>query len=329
MSPVIMRRALIVVLLLFIIPAPALAQQTEPEPYGLWLRQLESDAITVGISPKTVHDALDSVTPDGRVIELDRRQPENTISFAAYSKNILSKNRVNAGKKLLAKNAAALRDIQARYGVPPQIVVALWGIESGYGRNIGNFNVIVDLATLAYEGRRADFFRQELIDALRVMDSDQISASGLRGSWAGAMGQCQFMPSTYLKYAVDNDGDGRRDIWNDKSDTFASIANYLAAEGWRGGMTWGREVRLSRHIPQEEIELQRKRAVAEWRGLGVTTVAGKSLPISDANASLIQPDGAGGRSFLVYDNFGALMRWNRSTYFATTVGLLADRISLR
>jgi membrane-bound lytic murein transglycosylase B len=184
------------------------------------------------------------------------------------------------------------------------------------------------LATLAYQGRRAAFFRTELINALRILDQEHMRASELRGSWAGALGQCQFMPSTYLRYAVDADGDGHRDIWTNQADALASIANYLAAESWKPELTWGRAVSLRKALPESQTGLGVKHSLAEWQKLGVRNSDGKPLPQKPLQASLVQPDGADGRSFLVYDNFRALMKWNRSTYFATSVGLLADQIKV-
>ncbi len=317
-------RALLLLALL-VLPLPVAAQT---QPFGEWLQGVEQEAVASGISPATARQALASVTPDERVVVLDRKQPESSVTFATYSKNILSPARVRKGRALLAQHGELLLTVGARYGVPPSMIVALWGIESGFGRNTGGFDVIPSLATLAYEGRRADFFRGELLAALRIVDTDRIDFVTLRGSWAGAMGQCQFMPSTYLRYAVDYDGDGRRDIWENEGDVFASIANYLAAEGWRSGMTWGREVRLRHAVAPEVIGIERQHSLTEWSRMGVRTLGGKTLPKKALSASLIQPDGAGGRSFLVYDNFRALMRWNRSTYFATSAGLLADRLHL-
>ncbi len=191
---------------------------------------------------------------------------------------------------------------------------------------MGNFSVVNSLMTLAYEGRRATFFRKELMDALHVLDEEHLSTDDLRGSWAGAMGQCQFMPSTYRHYAADADNDGKKDIWKNEEDVFASIANYLVAEGWGKSIGWGNEVSVAKEIPADEIGLGYERTIDEWRELGVTIVGDSGPDEGDTDASLIQPDGPGGRSFLIYDNFRALMRWNRSTYFATSVGLLADRI---
>lgn len=297
------------------------------QPNAEWLRNLEHEAVASGVSMPTVKNALSGATLNDRVLELDSRQPEGNISFKTYSKNILTASRLKKGRAHLKDNKNLLKHVSERYGVPPKIIVALWGIESGFGANTGGFNVIDSLITLSYKGRRTDFFRNELIGALKVLDQEHMDASSLSGSWAGAMGQCQFMPTTYIKYAVDYDGDGRRDIWGDKGDVFASIARYLAAEGWRSELTWGREVKLIRNISVTHIGLTATYTLKEWEKMGVRTAERKSLPQKSIFASLIQPDGAGGRSFLVYDNFRALMRWNRSTYFATTVGLLADRLN--
>jgi membrane-bound lytic murein transglycosylase B len=263
---------------------------------SLWLQQTEQRALDEGISPAVVHEALDDFAPNPRVVELDQKQPESAITFKAYRHNVVTPARIRKGAELARYYGEELNALEARTGVPPQIVVALWAVESSYGRDTGDFEVVNSLATLAYEGRRADFFRNELFSALRILEHENMTPGELRGSWAGAMGQCQFMPSTYLAYAVDATGDGRRDIWNSEADVLASIANYLAAEGWQRGLTWGREV-------DED-----------------------TAPDDGESSPLIRPDGEEGPRFLVSDNFRALTRWNRSTYFALSVGLLADGI---
>jgi len=294
--------------------------------YAIWLQQMEQEAIASGITSQTVHEALDTSMPDDRVVALDQKQPETTVTFDHYSRRIVSPDRIEEGQRLLDEYGDALDQIAQQYGVSPEVIVALWGMESSFGRDSGHFNIVDSLLTLAYEGRRAELFRKELIEALRILDQEHIPATSLRGSWAGAMGQCQFMPSTYLRYAVDYDHDGHRDIWTNSRDVFASIANYLAAEGWNPNLTWGREVELDNEINANEIGLDRQHSLQEWAAMGVHSLGGNDLPNKPLQASLIQPDGADGRSFLVYDNFRALMRWNHSTYFATAVGLLADRI---
>ena len=315
---------LILFIVLLLAPAVAFAQQSGD--YAAWLQTLEQDAIGQGISPATVHAALDGVVPDDEVIDLDHEQPETTVTFDHYAHRVLSADRVREARKLLDENSDDLDAIADHYGVQPQIIVALWGIESSFGHDSGHYSIINSLLTLAYEGRRADMFRSELFDALRIIDKEGMPPDSLVGSWAGAMGQCQFMPSTYLHYAVDYDQDGHRDIWANPHDVWASIANYLSAEGWSADLTWGREVELEKDIDAAEIGLDRQHSLAEWSSMGVRSVGGAKLPDRDLQASLIQPDGPDGRSFLVYDNFRALMRWNRSTYFATSVGLLADKI---
>ncbi|MDD5586787.1 MAG: lytic murein transglycosylase [Alphaproteobacteria bacterium] len=316
-------RAVVLAVMIFL-PCTAYAQT---EPFDQWLQGLAQEAVADGVSSQTVQQALSGLALDEDVIELDRKQPEKTIAFDAYLRNVLTAPRLKKGLELADEHRSLLRNISAQYGVPTGMIVALWGVESSFGRNGGNNNVVSSLATLAYEGRRADFFRGELMEALRLLDEEKMDPSLLLGSWAGAMGQCQFMPSTFRHYAADYNGDGRRNIWDEEADVFASIANYLVAEGWQSDQNWGREVRLSRGLPEGVTGLEQRRTLAEWGRLGVRTRGRKPLPASGLKASLIQPDGPGGRSFLVYDNFRALMRWNHSTYFATAVGLLADQLS--
>ncbi len=311
-------------IILALVTACASATPLRTMPSATWLDQLQQDAINQGISPTVVHEALDDFRPNPRVVELDQRQPESTITFEKYRRNTISAERVRKGAELMRLYAAPLADIEARTGVSAPVVVALWGIESSYGENPGNFEVVNSLATLAYEGRRSAYFRKELINALRILERENMTSAQLRGSWAGAMGQCQFMPSTYLKYAYDAHGDGKSDIWNDPADVMASIANYLAAEGWQRGQPWGYEVKGP--VSLADVGMTQKRPVHQWASMNLVSAGGRSLPQSNQPASLVQPDGQAGPSFLVYDNVRALMRWNKSTYFAVSVGLLADEI---
>jgi len=311
-------------------PAQSAPFQQTPrvDPFTAWLQELEQEAVAMGVSQQTAHNALGQIELDEHVVELDQKQPEKTVTFASYEKRVVSDARVTKGRRLLTEHAATLDAISRQYGVQPEVVVALWGVESSFGASSGEYNIMNSLATLAYEGRRASFFRKELLNALRILDQRTSGEMELLGSWAGAMGQCQFMPSTYLNYAVDSNQDGFKNIWTDESDIFASIANYIAAEGWRSTMPWGQEVVIegAGAVPTNEIGLDHPHSLQEWSAWGVRRLNGQNLPDQPLQASLIQPDGVGGRSFLVYDNFRALMRWNRSTYFATAVGLLADRI---
>ncbi len=202
----------------------------------------------------------------------------------------------------------------------------MWGLESDFGRYMSPFPVIDSLATLAHDGRRGDYFRAELLAALRIIDGGHVAPGEMRGSWAGALGQCQFMPSNFFKFAVDYDNDGRRDIWGTLPDVFASIANYLAGFDWRDDQTWGREVRLPAGFDQSLVGLDTIKPIGAWQGLGARLPDGGDLPARQLPASIVMPDGAGGQAYLVYGNFRAILDWNRSTYFALSVGILADRV---
>jgi membrane-bound lytic murein transglycosylase B len=291
-----------------------------------WLAELKRDAESQGVPAATVDTALGAVTLQQRVLDLDQRQPESTLTFNQYLANVMVPARIDRGRKLKTENRALLRQVSDRYGVPAKIVMALWAVESGYGASMGKFRIVDALATLAYDGRRPDLFRAELISALKILARGKFTVDELKGSWAGAMGQTQFMPSTYLKYAVDYSHHGEADIWSDTGDVFASAANYLAELGWRRDETWGREVRLPARFDDGEIGLPVKKSVAEWARAGVRRLDGGALPPSQIEASVIAPDGTGGRAFLVYDNFRTIMKWNHSTYFALAVCLLGDAI---
>lgn len=298
-----------------------------PSDFDDWKNKFYNHAVSKGISTNTLNKSMPFMTFNKTTIKLDRKQPEHKITFAKYLKRVLPSSRVAKGRKLLNKHFALLSKISRRYGVRPSLIVALWGMESSFGDNMGGFNILSSLSTLAYEGRRAKFFKRELIHALRLMDENKIRPADLRGSWAGAMGQSQFMPSTYRHYAVDYNRDGRRDIWKQKGDIFASIARYIAFEGWKPGYKWGREVRVPKKGLSAYVGLKKGYLLKFWSKLGVKTRSGYPLPKDNMVAYLVQPDGVGGRSFLVYDNYLALMKWNRSTYFATAVGLFSDQLN--
>jgi membrane-bound lytic murein transglycosylase B len=294
--------------------------------FASWLSDLRREAQAKGITPRTLDDALTGLQPIERVLELDRRQPEFTLTFRDYLARVVNDARVEKGRRLMEENRALLERIANKYGVQPRFIVALWGIESDYGRLTGGFPVIAALATLAYDGRRSAFFRQELLNALRIVDEGHIAAGAMTGSWAGAMGQSQFMPSSFLNFAVDYDGDGRRDIWTSLPDVFASIANYLRKSGWSDDQTWGRPVSLPPGFPAEQADLGVKKALAEWNAMGVRKIDGAPLPARELAASIIRP-GGGEDAFLAYDNYRVIMKWNRSQFFATAVGTLADRLA--
>ena len=295
--------------------------------FRAFLSDVWHEAAAYGIRPSTIELALRDAEFLPHVIELDRKQPERQLTFAEYLDKVVTAERMDSARRHLAENWVLLEGIWRRFNVEPRFIVALWGIESDFGKVMGNYAVVSSLATLAYDGRRSSYFRGELISALRIIDQGHIRADNMVGSWAGAMGQCQFMPSTFLGYAVDYDGDGRRDIWNDRADVLASIANYIARLGWRGGESWGRAVMLPAGFDPRYSGLEVKRPTGEWSRMGVRSVGAGPLAGRESEASLIMPDGVGGPVFLVYDNFRTIMRWNKSTYFAAAVGYLADSMA--
>jgi membrane-bound lytic murein transglycosylase B len=293
-----------------------------------WLRGVRQEATQRGISSETASKALSGLRHLDRVIELDRKQPEKRLSMDEYLRKVINNARIEKGRAMMAAHRGTLNKISAQYGVPAQYIVALWGLETSYGNNTGNFDVIEALATLAYDGRRSAYFREELFKALKILDEGHISHAAMKGSWAGAMGQNQFMPSSFFAFAVDGNGDGRRDIWTDEVDVFASTANYLSKSGWNKNQRWGREVIMTQVIPKDMLGMDVKKALAEWRRMGIRLSGGGELPTNESiAASLIAPDGRSGPAFLAYDNFRVIMKWNKSTYFASSVGLLADEIS--
>ncbi|MGA9524975.1 MAG: lytic murein transglycosylase [Myxococcaceae bacterium] len=302
--------------------------QTKTPAFEDFLKEVRKEAAAKGLSDATLQ-ALDGLTVIEKVIEQDRRQPSSTMTFERYLQIILTEERISEGRRLLAEHRAELEEITKRYGVPPEIIVALWGIESKFGNIMGDHPVLGALATLAWEGRRASFFRKELFNALTILEQGHIDAASMKGSWAGAMGQCQFMPSTFLRHSADGDGDGKRDIWGSKPDVFASAANYLAKIGWDKGSRWGREVKLPEKFDPAHAGMKNKKpkSLAAWRKLGVTLASGEPLPDDGQKAWLLRPDGKTGPAVLAYPNVRVILDWNRSQYFAAGVGLLADRIS--
>ena len=297
------------------------------DPFADWLVVLRKQATAEGISKPTLDAAFANLKPIQEVLDLNKNQPEFTLTFAQYLAKVVTDERVARGRELLAEYGPTLDKVAGEFGVQPRFIVALWAVESDYGRYTGGYSVIAALATLAYGSDRKDFFRKELLEALRIVDQKNISVALMTGSWAGAMGQCQFMPSSFRRYAVDFDGDGRRDIWMSQPDVFASIANYLANFHWRHDQTWGRQVRLPAKLDARLIDLKSEKALREWQRLGLRNPDGSDLPALDMVASLVAPDGPSGPAYLVYSNYKIVMRWNHSTYFATSVGLLADRLA--
>jgi membrane-bound lytic murein transglycosylase B len=312
-------RALVAILLMV-----GAARAADSADFDAWLAGLRAEAAAAGIDAEILDAALTGIRPIPRIIELDRSQPEGRLTAAQYLQRVVPASRQSAARARLATHRDLLQSVAARYGVQPRFIVALWGIETDFGRNTGGYGVIESLATLAHDGRRADFFRSELLAALRILDERHIAPAAMQGSWAGAMGQSQFMPSSFLAFAVDENDDGRRDIWQTLPDVFASIANYLAKSGWLDDQTWGRAVRLPSDFDMALVGLEAKRRIAAWQALGVRRQDGRDLPTRDLPASIVQPDGKGTQAYMVYENFATTLKWNRSTYFALAVGKLAD-----
>lgn len=306
--------------------AGAAAEARPQQSFESWMQALRAEARAKGISQTTVSAALhDRVAPIGRIVELDRKQPESTITFATYAQRTITQDRVNKGRRLMQENKQSLMRASEATGVQPEVIVALWGIETSYGANTGGFDVVPALVTLAYDGRRSDYFRSEVMKALQIIDQGHISADNMKGSWAGAMGQCQFMPSSFLRFAVDGDGDGRKDIWTTRADVFASTANYLKQSGWDAYMPVVTEVKLPNGFNYNQVENKTKLRIEQWRAQGVTDLQGR--PVEGAYSVRIgKPRGEGNRYFMIYDNYDVVLKWNNSSYFAASVGLLANAI---
>lgn len=319
-------------------PAPAAkAEQATIEPaaaenpiqasnFAHWKQEFAPRARAAGISERTLGSALAGAKLQLSIVKLDRSQPEFTRTPWQYLDSAVSAQRIKTGKLKMQEYAASLQAASQRYGVPAPVIAAIWGMESNYGSNFGSFSAVDALATLAFDGRRAEWAQKELIAALRIIDNGDIDAAHMISSWAGAMGNTQFLPSVFLQYAVDADGDGRRDIWGSMADVAASTANYLASSGWNPGEPWGVEVRLPANFDYARTELSTRQNSNAWAAEGVQSVNGQALPAM-AGASIIAPAGARGPAFMVGSNFRAILRYNNSTNYALAVGLLASQLA--
>lgn len=302
--------------------------------------KLKSEALAKGFSENLVNDSFANVRFHKRAVKADRSQPENVETLDTYLPKRVPKWKVDKARALYKKHQVLLNQIGEKYQVQPRFIVALWGLETNFGKFTGGYNVISALSTLAYEGRRETFFKKQLMAALTILDEGHISSDKMKGSWAGAMGQNQFMPTSFLAYAVDGDGDGKKDIWQNQADVFSSMANYLQQEGWNDELTWGRQVKLPKNfdyslaIPKNtgsrknwlKAWSKTEKTLTQWQALGVRRTDGTSLPNVDIKAALVFPDDESGRAYLAYDNYKSLMHWNLSYYFVSSVGHLSDRI---
>jgi lytic murein transglycosylase len=292
-----------------------------------WVFSFKQDAMARGVSANTLDQAFAGVTMVPRVLELDRKQPEFLQTFWRYLDARVTPARIERGRAMLVEHAALLEMVQKRYGVQPRFLVAFWALESNFGDDTGSFPLVASLATLAYDSRRSGFFREQLLTLLQLIDRGDVSPYA-QGSWAGAFGQTQFIPSTFKAYAVDFDGDGHPDLWNSLPDVFASSANYLSSIGWDADGSWGREVVLPYDFPYALTGLDTEKPVSEWARLGVLDLDGGPLPPTEQQASLLLPGGINsGPALLVYRNFRKIMNWNNAVLYAVSVGHLADRIA--
>ncbi len=315
--------------------------EENPMPFDQWVSELKVEALAKGIDEALFDAAFADIDLNSRVIELDRSQPEFTQTFEQYMSRRVSATRIAKGREMMAKYADELAAVAEHYGVQARFIASIWGMETNYGGYTGGYNIIRSLATLAYDPRRARFFRTQLFSALRIANEGHVSLENLKGSWGGAMGQSQFMPSNFFEYAQDFDGDGRRDIWGTPIDVFASIANYLKKHGWRADLTWGRQIVLPENFVSYENDItredgargcraershSRKILLAGWQDMGLKRLNGDDLPKVDVTAALVRPAGGSGPAFLTYHNFGRILNYNCANYYALAVGQLADQL---
>lgn len=305
-----------------------------------WLDALKAEAVGQGLDETLVVNALEGVRPHPKVIELDRNQPEFTTTYTSYLTARVTAARISRGKSQRLKYAAPLTRVEAKYSVQRRFILAIWGMETNYGGFTGSYSVVRSLLTLAYDDRRSAYFRGELLGALKILAQGDTTPDNMQGSWAGAMGQTQFMPSSFLAHAQDFDGDGRRDIWTTEADVFASIANYLKVHGWNDDVTWGRQVllpdnfattvapKVARVAPPKYCaralkDHSRQLSLADWSAFGLKRLNGRPLPRRDLEASLVLPEGEGGPAYLTYPNFRSILSYNCSNFYALAVGHLA------
>lgn len=308
-------------------PAPALPGDAERDQrFARWISDFSNSARAAGISEATLQSAFDNIRFIPRVVELDSAQPEFTRAVWDYLDSAVSAQRITRGQDMLLQARPAVDAAAARYGVPAEILAAIWGMESNYGSNTGDIPTIDALATLAFEGRREAWARTQLLAALKILQNRDVERAQLVGSWAGAMGQTQFLPTNFLAYAVDADGDGRRDIWGSLPDVMASTANFLAKAGWQAGQPWGLEVRLPPGFDYALADAEVRRPASAWAAQGVQSMDGAPLPAL-ADSAILLPSGARGPAFLVGPNFRTILRYNNSTSYALAVSLLAQGLA--
>lgn len=308
--------------------------------FQTYLDALKQEAIAKGYDSQLIDQAFAGASYKEKIVSADKNQPEVKETLETYLPKRVPQWKIDRARKLYAENQDVLEKVAKDFGVQARFIVAIWGLESNFGAIQGGHNVISSLVTLAFDGRRETMYKKQLWAALDILKSGHITLDKFKGSWAGAMGQTQFMPTSFNAYAVDYNNDGRKDIWTTKEDAFASIANYLKQEGWNDSLTWGRQVKLPENFDSKYVLVRgtktrkqwlefwndSERSLAEWQALGVRRADGSDLPNVDVRAALVMPDDINGRMYLAYDNYKVFMHWNRSYYFATSVGYLSDRI---
>ena len=315
------------ILLLFSTGYALASPQSHRPSWRNWILELRQEALAQGIRPQLFDSVFHGLTPDKRLIRLDRRQPETRLTFLKYRNTRGDAYRIKLGRREYRRYRQLIDKIGKAYDVDPCFIVALWGIESSYGRYMGNYHVIRSLATLAYDRRRSAFFRRELFYALHILNEGHVNLKDFKGEWAGGSGHPQFLPSSWYNYAVDYNLDGYKDIWRTHSDVFASIANYLAKNGWQDGQPLAIAVNVPSNFDHHWVGYDYKKPVREWQHMGIRAKNGDSLPAGNLIASLVEP--RGGPYLLVFNNFRVLLTWNRSTFYAGTVGYIADKICYR
>jgi len=305
------------------VPVPA---SPDDKAFALFVHDFRDNALKAGITPDTYDAAMGAISLNQRVFDLNQNQPEFALPVWSYLDNAVSPQRIADGSAVLIADSALLAPIETKYGVPKEILVSIWGNESDYGRSMGRFNMFEALTTLAYDGPRSDYARPQLLAALKMMQQEHYAPADMTSSWAGAFGQTQFVPTTFLDHAVDGDGDGKIDLWNDVADALASTANVLSGAGWKPGNAWGLEVALPHGFAYEDADLDNVQPVAVWKKRGVKTAFGSELAAGDEPGAIYLPAGAKGPAFLVFANFKAILKYNNAASYALAVCALADQL---
>lgn len=334
------KKSLVLVGIISLFSSISFAEELTESGFHAFIKSFKEESLAKGYEQSFLDETFANATFHKRAVKADRNQPEKVETLDTYLPKRIPQWKIDKARKLYKEHQVLLNGIAMKYGVQPRFIIALWGLETNFGKFTGGYSVVSALSTLAYEGRRRAFFKNELWAALTILEQGHIPLSKFKGSWAGAMGQNQFMPTSFIAYAVDGDGDGKKDIWTNHADIFSSMANYLKQEGWNDQLTWGRQVKLPEGfdtnlaIPQRTGSRknwlaawrEKEQPLTQWQALGIRRTDGTDLPNVDINAALVFPDDIEGRAYLAYDNYKSLMHWNLSYYFVSSVGHLSDRI---